>query len=92
MFGIPAPTLIVWMAALAAVATVVALALPFLISDSSSKRVKMVANRRQELSEQQMAGLGSKGSAIRQRKGQTRTELMKKILHALKLDEALSSK
>jgi len=92
MFGIPVPTLIVWMASLAAIISVVALALPFLFTDGSSKRVKMVANRRQELSHQQMDGLMSKGSSIRQRKGQGRADLMKKILHALKLDEALSSK
>jgi len=92
MFGIAIPTLIVWMASLAAIITVVALSLPFIITGGSSKRVKMVANRRQELSNQQLDGLTSKGSSIRQRKAQGRTELMKKILHALKLDEALSSK
>lgn len=91
MFGIPTPTLIVWMAVLAAIMSVVALALPFIITDNSSKRVKMVSNRRQELSHQQMDGLTSKGSSIRQRQAQTRTEMMKKVLHALKLDEALSS-
>jgi len=92
MFGIAVPTLIVWMASLAAIITVVAFALPFIFSDNSSQRVKMVANRRQELSRQQMDGLASKGASIRQRQTQTRTEVMKKILHALKLDEALSSK
>lgn len=92
MFGIPPPTLIVWMAALAAVMSVVALALPFIFTDNSSKRVKMVANRRKELSHQQMDGLAPKGSSIRQRQAQTRADVMKKILHTLKLDEALSSK
>jgi len=91
MFGIPTPTLIVWMAALAAIISVLAIALPFILTDNSSKRVKMVRNRRQELSHQQMDGLTSKGSSIRQRQAQTRTDVMKKILHALKLDEALSS-
>lgn len=92
MFGIPVPTLIVWMAVLATVATVVGLALPFLMGDGTSKRVKQVATRRQELSRQQMAEMESKGSAIRNRKAQTKAEVMKKILHVLKLDEALSSK
>ncbi len=92
MFGIPVPTLIVWMAVLATVATVVGLALPFLMSDGTNKRVKMVSTRRQELSRQQMAEMESKGSAIRNRKAQTKADVMKKILHVLKLDEALSSK
>lgn len=92
MFGIPVPTLIVSMAVLAAFITVAALALPFLFTGSTSKRVKMVSNRRKELSREQMDGLASKGSSIRQRQSQTRDDVMKKILRALKLDEALSSK
>lgn len=92
MFGIPVPTLIVWMAALASVVTVVAIALPFITSQGNSKRLQAVTKQRQALSRQQMEGLSSKGSSIRQRKGQTRAELMKKVLRALKLDEALSSK
>ncbi|OEJ68926.1 type II secretion system F family protein [Magnetovibrio blakemorei] len=92
MFGIPVPTLIVSMAVLAAFITVAALALPFLFTGSTSKRVKMVSNRRKELSRDQMDSFASKGSSIRQRQSQTRDDVMKKILHALKLDEALSSK
>lgn len=92
MFGIDTPTLIVWMAALAAVVTVVAIALPFITSRGTSQRLKSVTQQRQELSRQQMEHLTSKGSSIRQRKGQGRADLMKKVLHALKLDEALSSK
>ncbi|MEG3617960.1 type II secretion system F family protein [Magnetovibrio sp. PR-2] len=92
MFGIPTPTLIVWMAVLATIATVIGLALPFMVGGGSNKRVKQVANRRQELSRQQMAEMESKGSAIRNRRDQSKTDLMKKVLHSLKLDEALSSK
>ena len=92
MFGIDKETLIVWMAALAAMVTVVAIALPFLSGREASQRLKSVTRQRQELSRQQMDNLSSKGSSIRQRKGQTRADLMKKVLHALKLDEALSSK
>lgn len=92
MFGIETPTLIVMMAVLAAVISVVALALPFVMGDSSSKRVKMLTQTRAEMSRAQMDGLAPKGSAIRQRQQQSRTEVMKKVLHALKLDEALSSK
>lgn len=92
MFGIDTPTLIIWMATLAAVVTVAAIALPFLTRNESSKRLKSVTQQRKNLSRQQMDDLESKGSSIRQRKGQTRADLMKKILHALKLDEALSSK
>lgn len=92
MFGIETPTLIIIMSVLAAVISVAALALPLLSGDGSSKRVKMVAQSRQELSRRQMDGLESKGSAIRQRQQQSRTQIMKKVLHALKLDEALSSK
>jgi tight adherence protein C len=93
MSGIETPTLIVWMAVLAAIVTVVAIALPFFTSRSNAQRVKSVTAQRQALSRQQMDGLNAKGgSSIRQRKGQSRAELMKKILHALKLDEALSSK
>lgn len=91
MFGIDTPTLIVWMATLAAVITVAAIALPFLTANESSKRLKSVTQQRQNLSRQQMDDLESKGSSIRQRKGKSRADLMKKILHALKLDEALSS-
>lgn len=92
MFGIDTATLIVWMAALAAMVTVVAIALPFLSGREASQRLKSVTQQRQELSRQQMDNLSSKGSSIRQRKGQSRADLMKKVLHALKLDEALSSK
>lgn len=93
MFGIDTPTLIVWMAALASVVTVVAIALPFFSGNSNAQRLKAVTRERQSLSRQQLDGLSNKGgSSIRQRKGQSRAELMKKVLHALKLDEALSSK
>lgn len=92
MMGIETPTLIVWMAVLAAVVTVAAIALPFITSQGSSQRMKAVTRQRQDLSRKQMDQLSSKGSSIRQRKGQSRAELMKKVLHALKLDQALSSK
>ena len=93
MFGIETPTLIVWMAVLAAVITVAAIALPFLTGNSTSKRLQSVTSQRQALSRSQMEKLNAKGgSSIRQRKGQTRADLMKKVLRALKLDEALSSK
>jgi len=85
------PTLIVWMASLAAIITVVAIALPFLTGGGQSKRLKYVSTRRQELAKQQVDDLQSKGSSIRQRKGQTRIDMMKKILEMLKLDKALSS-
>lgn len=92
MNGIETPTLIVWMSVLAAIVTVAAIALPFLTQKGQSQRFKAVTNRRKELSREQMSSLESKGSSIRQRKGQTRAELMKKVLHALKLDQALASK
>ena len=92
MFGIDVPTLIVWMAMLAAVVTVVAIALPFLTGNEASQRLKSVTQTRKDLSRQQMNDLESKGSSIRQRKGQSRADVMKKILRALKLDEALTSK
>lgn len=92
MFGIPVPTLIVIMASLGAVLTVVAIALPFITGAGQANRLKMVTRARQQLSRQQMDGLQPKGSAIRQRQKQGRVEIMKKMLSALKLDEALSSK
>jgi len=92
MNGIETPTLIVWMSVLAAIITVAAIALPFLTQKGQSQRFKAVTNRRKELSREQMSSLESKGSSIRQRKGQTRAELMKKVLHALKLDQVLASK
>lgn len=92
MDGIETPTLIVWMAVLAAIVTVAAIALPFITQKGQSQRFKAVTDRRQELSRDQMSSLESKGSSIRQRKGQSRAELMKKILHALKIDQALGSK
>jgi len=92
MFGIETPTLIVWMASLAAIITLVAIALPFISKQGSSQRFKEVTTRRKQLARQQVEDLSSKGSAIRQRKGQNRVDLMKKVLHLLKLDQALSSK
>ncbi|MFC1673163.1 type II secretion system F family protein [Pseudomonadota bacterium] len=91
MFGIETPTLIVWMASLAAIVTVLAIAAPFFLKSGTSSRMKSVTQARKDLSRKQMDGLESKGSAIRQRKAQTRVETMKKVLHALKLDEALAS-
>jgi len=85
------PTLIVWMASLAAIITVVAIALPFLSGQGKSKRFKFVTSRRKELAQQQMDSLASTGSSIRQRPGQGRIDLMKKILQLLRLDKALSS-
>ncbi len=92
MFGIPVPTLVIIMASLGAVATVIAIALPFLSRAGEAGRKKMITQTRQQLSRQQMDGLTPKGSAIRQRSKQSRVEVMKKVLSALKLDEALSSK
>ncbi|MBL4691764.1 MAG: type II secretion system F family protein [Magnetovibrio sp.] len=85
------PTLIVWMASLAAIITVVAIALPFMSGKGKSKRFKDVTTRRKELARHQVDDLQSKGSTIRQRKGQNRTDLMKKFLTTFKLDKALSS-
>ncbi len=92
MLNIDTPTLISWMAALAAVASLVAVALPFIFKENTTKRLKNVTRQRETLSHQQVEQLNAKGSSIRQRKSRIRTEVMKKILHVLKLDEALSSK
>ena len=91
IFGIPIPTLIVIMASAGAMITVAAIAIPFLSGAGQASRHKMVTRTREQLSQQQLDGLQPKGSAIRQRKSQSRVELMKKVLSALKLDEALSS-
>ena len=85
------PTLLVWMSSAAAIVTVLAIALPFLTGGGQSKRIKAVTSRRQELAQQQVDDLQSKGSSIRHRKGQTRIDLMKKVLVTLKLDKALAS-
>ena len=74
MFGIPVPTLIVIMASLGAVMTVVAIALPFITGAGQASRLKTITRTRQQLSRQQMDGLQSKGSAIRQRQKQSRVE------------------
>lgn len=92
MLGIETPTLIMWMASLTAVATLIAIALPFIFKEDATKRLKAVTRQRESLSHHQMEQLNAKGSTIRQRKSRTRAEIMKKILHALKLDDALSSK
>ena len=92
LFGIPIPTILVSMASFVALLTVVAIALPFISGMEQANRFKLVTRTRANLSRQQLDGLAPKGSAIRQRKSQGRVELMKKILAALKLDEALSSK
>lgn len=92
MFGIPIPTIIVGMATIGSILTIIAIALPFLTRMGEANRHKLVTRARDNLSRAQLDGLASKGSTIRQRQTQTRVELMKKILSALKLDEALSSK
>jgi len=85
------PTLIIWMASLATIVTIVALVLPFISGHGKSKRLKAVSTRRKDLARQQVEDLQPKGSAIRQRKGQGRIDVMKKILVGLRLDKALNS-
>lgn len=60
MLGIETPTLIVWMASLAAIVTVLAIAAPFFLKSGSSTRMKAVTQARKDLSRKQMEGLESK--------------------------------
>lgn len=93
VFNIATPTLIVWMATLAALVSVAAIAAPFVFpAKSKSARFKQVTAKRRELSRQQLDGLTTKGSLLRQRQKSTKAAIMKKVLVALKLDQALSSK
>jgi tight adherence protein C len=83
------PTMIIGLAFVAAMASIGAVAYPFLGGDTMSSRLKAVASRRQELSATQRAGLQPKTSRL---KPTGRVSLMQEILKKLKLDELLEAK
>jgi tight adherence protein C len=87
--GFDLPTMIIGLAFVAALASIAVVILPFLGGDTMSSRLKAVANRRQELSATQRAGLQPKASRL---KPSGQAGLMQEILKKLKLDELLEAK
>jgi tight adherence protein C len=87
-FGFDLPTVIVLVAFIAAFASVLAVALPFLQNDKFAARRRAVAFKRDELAVQQRENMSS-----RRRLQPTRSEsTMRSILKQLKLDEMLEQK
>ncbi|HVM86423.1 MAG TPA: type II secretion system F family protein [Candidatus Binatia bacterium] len=87
-FGFDLATVIVFVAFIAAVASVLAVALPFLQNDKFAARRRAVAFKRDELAVQQREGFQQ-----RRRLQPTRSEsTMRQILKQLKLEEMLEAK
>lgn len=94
MFGIDnidAPTLVVWLAALGAFASIVAVGLPLLSRDSRGSRMKMVSAKRRELGLRQVQENTPQVTTLRDSVKESRTALMKSILGKLNLTELLSA-
>ncbi|KIL99711.1 Type II/IV secretion system protein TadC associated with Flp pilus assembly [Paramagnetospirillum magnetotacticum MS-1] len=87
-------TLIVITAALAAAASVLALALPLLARDRRAARIKAVSGRRRELSERQKADLDQARGSGRRRGAmpQRRVALMRAVIDRLKLQDLMEAK
>ncbi len=87
-------TLIMIMAALAAAASVLAVALPLVARDRRASRIKALSSRRRELSERQRAELEpARGSARRRgQRPQRRVALMRAVIDRLKLQDLLEAK
>lgn len=83
------PTLIMIVAAIAGFASVVALALPLLARDRLATRLRAVAARRQELSQQQKERLGGRRAP---QGGKRRLALMRAVVDRLKLQDLLEAK
>lgn len=82
-------TLLLGFSALAAIATVIGLTLPFLQKDTQKARLKAIARRRDELSRQ------ARQQAIKERGGsrsKKHLDLMQKILQKIRLDDLVASK
>ena len=87
-------TLIMIFAALAAAASVLAVALPLLARDRRASRIKAVSNRRRELSDRQKADLEQARGSGRRRGGkpQRRVAVMRAVIDRLKLQDLLEAK
>lgn len=84
------PNLIMIVAAVAAFASVLALAFPLMARDRLASRLRAVAARRQELSAQQRAGLKSSGR--RKSQPRRRLALMRAVVDRLKLQDLLEAR
>ena len=89
--GLDTPTIVVWLAALGAFASIVAVGLPLLSRDSRGSRMKMVAAKRRELGLRQVKESTPQTTSLRDSVKESRTALMKTILGKLNLTELLSS-
>lgn len=81
--------LIVFLASAATFMMIVALAMPFLQQSALSSRLKAVAKRREELSQQQRAKLQEKDK--KSLVSESQIGLMKKVVEAVNLEELLAS-
>lgn len=83
-------TLLTLLSALAAFATVMAIALPFLSRDERGARLKAISQRREELSRQQRERLDrERGSPLREKKKSV--AVMRGILEKVKLEDLAAS-
>jgi tight adherence protein C len=87
-------TLIVFTAALAAAASVLALALPLVARDRRATRIKALSSRRRELSERQRAELEQARGPGRRRgqRPQRRVALMRAVIDRLRLQDLMEAK
>ncbi|MBT5374241.1 MAG: type II secretion system F family protein [Rhodospirillaceae bacterium] len=86
-----AANMIVWLASLAGFLSVVAIGIPFMQKDQRASRLKALNKQREELGRRQMDSLATQSSARRHQKKPGRTELFKKILKLLRLEDMLTS-
>lgn len=89
-FGLDLPTLVALLTGIAAFATVVSLALPFLRRNEREARLKAIAKRREELSQQQKDRITQERTP--QRGNRKKTALMTQILKKVNLQELAASK
>jgi tight adherence protein C len=81
-------TMVVVLASVGGFASVLAVALPFLGGDQRAARLKLVAKRRQELSQQQRAEFEQRGA---RRRPQAHVSAMKSLLQKINLQSLLAS-
>ncbi|MGB0748442.1 MAG: type II secretion system F family protein [Magnetospiraceae bacterium] len=85
------PTVITWLAGIAAFVSIIAFAIPFVIQDQKANRLKEVTNRRKELSAKQVEDLNPR-AALRVSRQSRQVDMMKKVLEQLKLQDLIGSK
>jgi tight adherence protein C len=90
--GLDTPTVVVWLSALGAFASIIAVGIPLVTRDSRGSRMKMVTAKRRELGRRQMKETAAAPTAsLRDSVKESRTALMKTILGKLNLTNLLSA-